>query len=137
MYQSIYNSLTIKNKRRALKARATNAERKLWQKLRNRQVLGVRFHRQFSVGKYILDFYCPVLRFAIELDGSQHLIEPKQLSHDIMRDNFLKKHDIRTLRLTNNEIFANIDGVLAEIALKIHEINPSQPPLASRGGAVD
>lgn len=69
---SIYNKRKLKSRRRSLRKLQTPAERKLWAYLRNRRLNGFRFVRQYSVGWYILDFYCPKARLCVELDGSHH-----------------------------------------------------------------
>ncbi len=58
--------------RKELRSNGTKYEATLWLILKNRQIDGVRFRRQFSVGEYILDFYCPELKLGIELDGQGH-----------------------------------------------------------------
>lgn len=95
----------------------TSVENILWYRLRNR-CLGVKFYRQFSVGPYILDFYCFACRLAIELDGSQHLAED-QAQYDDIRTKFLSDHSIKVIRFWNNYITENIDGALEEIVREI------------------
>ena len=67
------NDPSIQTKRRALRKTQTAAERKVWSILRNRQMNGIKFYRQYSVENYILDFYAPSKRLAIELDGGHHM----------------------------------------------------------------
>jgi len=71
---------------------------------------GSRFLRQYSVGSYVLDFYCPERRLAIEVDGGQHADAYSQ-QHDAHRDKYLKELNIRVIRLWNNDVLQNIDGV--------------------------
>ncbi len=68
----IYNSFQLKSKRKLLRKNQTDAERKVWSYVRNKQVMGLKFFRQYGVGNYILDFYCPEKRIAIEIDGGHH-----------------------------------------------------------------
>ena len=96
----------------------TPAERALWNWLKGKQVKGLQFRRQFSVGCHILDFYCPALKLAIELDGDYHyhMVMPDQ---DGKRDQeLLLKHGIKTLRFENNTVFEHpnviIDAILQE-----------------------
>lgn len=70
----------------------TDAERLIWKYIRNKQ-LGLKFFRQYSIGQYILDFYCPEMRIAIEIDGGQHAEETK--NRDQKRTDFLNKQDIK------------------------------------------
>jgi very-short-patch-repair endonuclease len=111
--QHLYNNSSLQSLRRVLRHDSTDAERVLWQKIRDKQ-LGVRFLRQYGVGAYILDFYCPKMRLAIELDGGQHA-EDEVMKEDKERTGFLKKQNITVLRFWNNDVFTNMDGVLEVI----------------------
>ncbi len=95
----------------------TPQEAILWARLRRSQ-LGSKFKRQHSVGPYILDFYCPKKKLAIELDGSQH-IENKD--YDIERSKYLSILDIKVIRFWNNEVNANINGVIQKIISELKE----------------
>lgn len=120
-----YNSAIIKEKRRDLRKAETDAERKLWQVLRNKQMSGLKFFRQYSIGKYILDFYCPQCRLAIEIDGSQHM---ENVDYDNSRTDSLRKLNIFVLRFWNNEVLKNIEGVGEKIRLTIEDINNTHNP---------
>ncbi len=85
----------------------------MWEKLRKSQVGGFKFRRQHSVENYILDFYCPEKKLAIEIDGGQHFEMTK--NYDSKRDKFLREQRIEVVRFWNNEIFNNLDGVLFKI----------------------
>jgi very-short-patch-repair endonuclease len=108
----LYNDKFLQPLRRKLRTASTDAERFLWQRLRNKQILNLRFLRQYGVGNYILDFYCPTLRLAIELDGGQHA-ENKEM--DEFRTKFLNAQNITVLRFWNNDVFKNTDGVLQTV----------------------
>jgi very-short-patch-repair endonuclease len=99
---------------RILRERATEAERCVWNRLRNRQIQGLKFRRQHPVGGYILDFACEEIKLAIELDGSQHN-EKEMLDADAKRTEFLSRLGWRVLRFWNNDVMQNIDGVFAAI----------------------
>jgi adenine-specific DNA-methyltransferase len=101
-------------RRRALRQRATNAEKLLWHLLRARQFLGLKFRRQYPVGPYIVDFYCAASRVAVELDGGQHFTAERQ-SYDEWRTAYLVAHGVRVLRISNHELFQELDGVLQVI----------------------
>jgi very-short-patch-repair endonuclease len=71
----IYNKTCEKNKRRTLRNNIPKAELVLWTKLRSKGLDGHKFRRQYSVGKYVVDFYCPKLKLAVEVDGDSHFSE--------------------------------------------------------------
>jgi very-short-patch-repair endonuclease len=101
-------------KARRLRGALSDAEQKLWRSLRRDQIGGLSFRRQHAVGPYVLDFYCPAIRLAIEVDGGQH-----NLTHERRRDQarteWLQKKGIHLIRFWNNDVFGNLDGVLSEI----------------------
>lgn len=111
MNKRINNSTCLKTYRKDLRAKLTSAEVVLWQSLKNSQLDGRKFRRQHSIGNYILDFYCPAEGLAIELDGAQHFTL-SGLENDFKRDNFLLRFGIRTLRVENESVFKNHEGVL-------------------------
>ena len=86
----------------------------MWNRLKAGQLLGKKFRRQHSVGFYILDFYCPEKKLAVELDGSAH-DNPEAQSYDLKRDRFLSDFGIRVLRFQGKEILSNLNGVIEEI----------------------
>ena len=90
----------------------TQAEARLWARLRGRQLCGFNFRRQHAIGPYIADFCSPKGRVIIELDGSQHR---EQEEYDAERTTFLRSKGYRVLRFWNNDVMSNIDGVLAAI----------------------
>jgi very-short-patch-repair endonuclease len=90
--------LTLKRARQLRKA-LTPQELGLWLRLKNRQLGGFRFRRQHPVGPYILDFYCPERRLAVEIDGEVHN-QPDQIAHDRRRDAYCLDRGIATLRLS-------------------------------------
>lgn len=112
------NDPALKERRRELRRNQTDAERAFWAHVRNRQFFGMRFFRQYSVGPYILDFYCPALKLAIELDGGQHnQVEGRE--YDIARSEYLNAQGIEVIRFWNNEILRELEGVLARLELKV------------------
>ncbi len=110
----IYNEKILESRRRDLRVKQTEAEKILWQKLRNRQINGFKFFRKYSIGKYIADFYCSELRLVIELDGSQHY-EENSLEYDKIREEFMKNLDIKTIRFNNLDVFKNLDEVMERV----------------------
>jgi very-short-patch-repair endonuclease len=110
MNKYLYNDPSAKLDRRRLRKNATDAERKLWSILRSRRMAGLKFFQQYSVGSYILDFYCPEQRLAIEVDGGQHADVYGQ-QHDAHRNRYLRELNIRVIRFWNNDVLQNIEGV--------------------------
>jgi very-short-patch-repair endonuclease len=106
---------TKTEKARRLRGEPTIVETRLWAKLRGAQVDGPSFRRQHPAGPYVLDFYCPELRLAVELDGGQHNFDRHAL-RDRRRDNWLAERGVRTLRFWNVDVVQNLSGVLAVIA---------------------
>jgi very-short-patch-repair endonuclease len=101
---------------RANRKNQTDVEKILWHHLRNKQIEGLKFRRQYPVGSYILDFYCIESQLAIELDGSQHI---GNKSYDTIRSQYFNKLGIEILRFWDNEIIENIDGVLEVVRNKV------------------
>lgn len=97
---------------RHLRNNATEAERRLWQHLRRRQVNGFKFRRQHTVGRYVCDFVCLEAGVVVELDGSQH---QAQLGYDEQRNAFLKANGFRVLRFWNGSVFSESDAVIQTI----------------------
>ena len=112
------NDPILKDRRRELRRNQTDAERALWAKIRNKQFLEMKFFRQFSFGPYILDFYCPEIKLAVELDGGQHN-QPEGREYDAARTNYLNAQGVEVVRFWNNEVLAEMDGVLACLELKV------------------
>ena len=102
-----------------LRRNATDAEQRLWQRLRGRQIEDAKFRRQHPVGPYVADFVCLEFGLVVELDGGQHA--GPAATHDTKRDAYLRAEGFHVLRIWNNEIFDNLDGVLDRIAEAIRE----------------
>ena len=116
---------------RNLRKAQTDAERKLWFILRNRGLCGVKFKRQYAIKRYILDFYSPEYKLAIEADGGQHYTKDG-IARDAIRSQELETCGIRILRLNDLDILTNIEGVYEVIARTINEtkmITPHPFPL--------
>jgi very-short-patch-repair endonuclease len=104
----IHNSNSFEPDRKALRNALTPAEAYLWTQLKKRQLSGKKFRRQYSVGPYILDFYCPKVRLAVELDGAPHFNVIRQ-ELDAKRDRYLEERGIVVLRFENREVFENFE----------------------------
>ncbi|MBP6409040.1 MAG: endonuclease domain-containing protein [Fusobacteriaceae bacterium] len=120
----IYNEKILESRRRDLRVKQTEAEKILWQKLRNRQINGFKFFRQCSIGKYIADFYCSELRLVIELDGSHHY-EENVFEYDKIREEFMKSLDIQTIRFNNLDVFKSLDEVMERVYFEVRKSSNS------------
>lgn len=103
----------LKGFARANKTNQTDAEKKLWSHLRNKQLMGSKFRRQFPVSRFIIDFYCHDKKLAIELDGSQHR---ENKVYDQNRTRILNQYGITVIRFWDNDVLNNIENVLEEIS---------------------
>ena len=96
---------------RRLRSDQTDAEKKLWWRLRNRQIAGCKFVRQEPAGRYICDFVCREQRLIVEVDGGQHA----ESAGDKLRDEWLASRNYCVMRFWNNDVLMNIDDVLETI----------------------
>lgn len=126
----------LKPKARILRNNMTDAEQRLWARVRRKQILGVQFYRQKPIGRFIVDFYAPSVQMVIELDGGQHF-EPEQQRYDQRRSVFLEQQGLTVLRFTNLEVMKNIEGVmevlLREVQGRLVEFENPPNPLFQRG----
>jgi very-short-patch-repair endonuclease len=100
---------------KSLRKNSTIAETKLWNKLRSRQLEGIKFRRQQPIGDYIVDFVSFEKRVIIELDGGQHSNQKRKDEH---RDKRLTEDGYTVLRFWNNDVLENIDAILVTIRRK-------------------
>jgi very-short-patch-repair endonuclease len=110
----IFNRKEMEERRRSLRSQATLTEVCLWECIRKKKILGVRFRRQYSIGKYIVDFYSPQLKLAIEIDGKSHDTQSKQ-EYDAIREKEIKELGINILRFRNHEVLDELDNVVKKI----------------------
>jgi len=103
---------------KSLRKRPTDVEAILWNKLRARQVEGVKFRRQQPIENFIVDFVSFEKRIVVELDGGQHA---ENRDKDIQRDRFFSENGFEVLRFWNNDVIENLDGVLEVIRQKCVE----------------
>lgn len=134
--EHIYNRSESLQRRRRLRSNMTQPKIILWSRLRMRQLAGAKFRRQFGIGPYVVDFMCPELRLAVEVDGDSHYLEGAQ-ERDRVRDDYIASLRISVLRFTNAEVCGNLDGVLETILAEVcsrqqKDNDPLQSPL-SRG----
>jgi very-short-patch-repair endonuclease len=105
---------------KSLRHNQTWAEKMLWKRLRNRKICGFKFRRQYSEGPYILDFYCPELGYAIELDGREHGETGRQ-TRDLHRDGYLAQQGIFVKRVWNFQLRENEHGVIDGIRIDLEK----------------
>lgn len=117
--------------RKKLRKNQTPAEVVLWKFIKNNQIKNMRFRRQFSIGNYILDFYCRKLKLGIELDGNFHFTELGQ-EKDRERDKYLNELGITIMRFENGLIMKRSETVLSLIEDKIDELSKLKPTPLSR-----
>ncbi len=114
----------ILEKANALRKNMTNTEKILWEKLKNKQILNMRFRRQHPIDIFIADFYCHSVRLVIELDGEIH---KNQLEYDKGRTAEMEPFDIQVIRFKNEEIENNIETVIKQIETTIKHLLESPP----------
>lgn len=112
--EKIFNPSRTKAQRKYFRNNMTKAEVILWSKLKGRQLLDYKFRRQHRIGNYIVDFYCPKLKLALEIDGESHYTSEGKL-HDKKRDKYLEELGISVQKFTNVQIKQNLNDVLREI----------------------
>lgn len=130
---SLNNVAALRTFRKTLRKHLTPAEAKLWTYLKKSQIEGRKFRRQHSVGNYILDFYCPAERLAIELDGEVHNTDSAQ-EYDHERDLFLSSVGIKVLRFENKWVFQEPEALLMEIRNCFDHPAPTGHPSLERRG---
>ncbi len=117
----------LRERARRLRRDQTAAERRLWTRLRGRQVAGANFRRQQPIGPFIVDFCCPDMRLIVELDGGQHAT---RVEYDMGRTAFLASRGYRVIRFWDNEVLQETEAVLERIVQAV--IDPHPDPLPGR-----
>lgn len=117
----LYNKSSEKEKRRQLRQNITKAEKILWEKVKDRQIEDCKFRRQYSVAEFVIDFYIPELKLAIEIDGDSHF-KNGAAEYDKERQVFIESTGIRFIRFTNDDVYNNLSGVLEYIAQNIRDL---------------
>ena len=115
---------------RSLRKNQTDAERKLWRRLRARELCGFKFRRQYPIAPYIVDFICVEKRLIVEIDGGQHATMSEA---DGLRSTFLNDRGYRVLRFWDNDALLRTDEVLAKILDSLMPPHPSPLPQAGEG----
>ena len=115
----LYNQ-NLKQISRVLRKNSTDVERRLWSKLRRKNLDGFQFYRQRIIVNYIVDFYCPRAKLVIEVDGGQHYYGKKR-NDDLKRDDYLSSIGLKVLRFSDRDVLTNMDGVLENIIQNLEE----------------
>lgn len=115
MAAKLYNKPELKKIRKKLRDHLTPSEAALWNYLQDRKLHGKKFRRQASIGNYVVDFYCPREKLAIELDGEVHQYE-SIYTNDKNKENFLTERGIRLVRFENKFVYQNLEEVLKIIS---------------------
>ena len=120
----LHNKKSIQDKRKRLRNYGTPAEAALWKIIRNRNIAGLKFRRQHSVGNFILDFYCPAIRLCIELDGEDHYWQ-EGMERDKIKTEFLIKNNIHVIRFENRLVFEDAEFIIGSIIKYMNSTTPS------------
>ncbi len=124
---TLYNLFSQKRRRQSLRKQNIGAEKILWSRIKNKQI-NYKFRRQFGIGNYIVDFYCPQLKLAIEIDGATHSTL-REIERDEIREKYLKNLGITVRRYTNIDVRNNLLGVIDDICNICAELNLERPLL--------
>lgn len=114
----VFNLSYLKEVRRQLRHDRSPAEHILWRYLRGRQLLGLKFRRQQSIGPYVVDFYCPAKQLVVEVDGDSHF-EELQIQRDAVRELSLRQLGIKVIRFRNDEVVHDTIHVLERLRVFI------------------
>ena len=120
---------------RRLREASPDAELKIWNRLRNRQLAGFKFRRQHPIGPFFADFACVEAGLVVELDGSRHF-EPQAIEADRQRTKILERQGFAVLRFDDRQALLETDGVLATILRRLERPRPHPSPLPQAGEGV-
>lgn len=110
----LFNKAELKERRRSLRGQIPPCERILWARLRNRQVSGLKFRRQYGIDRFVVDFYCPDATLVVEIDGYSHTFEATW-AYDVERQQYLESLGLSILRFNDDQIIKDIEAVLGQI----------------------
>jgi len=113
-YRKIFNKKELKSRRKELRNNSTYAEVFFWQQIKKGQLEGRKFRRQASINSYVIDFYCPEEKIAVELDGEVHFDE-EIIKYDKEKTRYLESLGIRVIRFENQDVLKNTEYVLNTI----------------------
>jgi very-short-patch-repair endonuclease len=119
-----YNTKSETEKRRYLRREQTFAEKIVWIYLRGKRMLNYKFRRQYSVDHFVIDFYCPKLKLAVEIDGDVHNLQD-QKEYDAERQKYIEQFGIKFVRITIDELMSNSNKAFKKIEDAIRELSQS------------
>jgi very-short-patch-repair endonuclease len=111
----IFNKHEMKERRQELRREMTEPERLLWTRIRNRQIYGCKFRRQFSICAYVVDFYSPEIKLVVEIDGPSH-DSADAIDYDKNRQEEIESLGIRIVKFTNKDVLSNLDMVINQLS---------------------
>jgi very-short-patch-repair endonuclease len=114
MNKNPFTDPALLQRAREMRREPTEPERRLWQKVRRKQLNGYKFRRQHPIGRFILDFYCHEARLVVELDGESHAFQEE---YDAARTEWLEAQGLRVLRFPNQVVMKNMESVLEAILM--------------------
>ncbi len=118
--EQIFSKSSETEKRKILRNNATGAEQILWHEIKNGKISGYKFRRQHSINYYVVDFYCPALKIAIEVDGGYHN-NKEQIDYDKYRQEIIEDLGIKFIRFTNEEVINGTKQVVKKIKKFINQ----------------
>ncbi len=127
----IFNNKRQTLLRKILRNQSPKAEVILWQILKGKSLQGFKFRRQVSIGRYVVDFYCPEAKLVIEIDGDSHFQGKDVQEYDANRQEQIESLGLVVLRFLNTEIYESLDGVVDKISEHLRT-----PPLGGGAGEV-
>lgn len=136
---TIYNRAEQKEYRQYLRTHGTRAEIVLWLCLKGRQVRDCKFRRQYGIQMFVVDFYCPELKLAIEVDGATHEDRQHQ-RQDQNRQDLIESFGVRFLRFSGEDVLGDAEKVVERIEAEIDRLRsvrvPTTPAPPRRGGEI-
>ena len=120
----VFNKKSQTPRRKLLRGNLSKAEILLWLELKNKKIGGNKFRRQYSVGRYVVDFYCPILKLAIEVDGGYHFADGAQ-EYDEIRQKIIESYGIKFLRFSDGDVIQNLPKILESISNFCKQLNTS------------
>jgi very-short-patch-repair endonuclease len=121
---------SIETAAKKLRKAQTPTEKMLWKALKGGKLAGLKFRRQHPVGNFILDFYCPAYKLAIEVDGEIH---QTQMDYDAARTTQLEAHGYTVIRFSNEAVMQDVEKILTKILQAVDALSPSPSPKSGRG----